>query len=99
MYIFVLCHMTNMSYKLSISNIVSNGNLGYTNLDLCGSAYLKSMKFDQAVFPAAVSKPYFPRTSNSVFRSGEFVIAEAKSIDESFLSAHCYNYDLRKQKR
>jgi transcription initiation factor TFIID TATA-box-binding protein len=84
-------------YKLSISNIVCNGNAGYIDdLDLTKLAHCLHMKYDPIVFPAAVSKSKYPRTSNSIFRSSEFVIAEGKTPEECLLSAYCYVYTIRR---
>jgi TATA-box binding protein (TBP) (component of TFIID and TFIIIB) len=85
-------------YKLTISNIVCNANAGYRPTDLARMAYCKYMKLDPAVFPAAVSKPYYPRTSNSTFRSAEFVIAESKTEEEALLSAYSFVYDMTRFK-
>jgi hypothetical protein len=60
---------------------------GFAGLPVCRLSYAMACgRLGPLSFPAVVSKAYYPRTTNMVFRTGKFVVTGARTIELGILA-------------
>lgn len=79
---------------MTVCNIVCTCRLGQP-INLILTCLILRGKLDQAVFPASVCASRSPKATNSLFESGELVIAGAATVEVACLSAHRVAHKLR----
>ena len=82
-----LAEVAARKYSLSIANVVINFSVQY-KLDLEILVEMLNARYGKEIFPAAVSSCRNTNTKNSMFESGQVIIAGAKSHELALLAVY-----------
>lgn len=92
---FTQQELTARAYPLTVFNVVSNFTVGdFVDIEI--QVELFNARLDKKVFPACVSSCMNSGTKNSFFKSGQIIIAGAKSYYHALLAAQMCAMKLRR---